>query len=831
MRTLPAILLVLAVLAPAAAGAQDVEMLAEHYGTRVPDAYLRLKAQNPRAFEFNRGRAARMQARLQLDTRQGAGPQLTLGPREGTVTGVYRVPVVLGLFSDTEASTGGYSRDEVQAAYFSGQPGTITGYYSEVSGSRVTLEGDVQDWVRAAVTRADATGGASGLGVNTVGPFIVSLLDQLPPDIDWGLYDDDGPDGVPNSGDDDGFVDVLAVIHPTKGAECDGATNLIWSHRWSLSSSMTSPDDHPYTTQTPAANGGFIKVDDYVVEPVYACDGTDLNEIGTFTHELGHAFGLPDLYDTVDIDGKTAGAGNWDLMATGSWGCDGQTPSSPCQLSAWSKAQLGWVDVVDVAPDTDLGTVSIPPVETSGVVYRLPGQDGSGEYYLLENRQRVGFDSHLPAAGLLVWQINPTKVARFWTVNAINGSPPWGVWLREADGRNDLVTPGAGRGEASDVFPLVDNTAFHAATTPASRSYAGTPLGTTLLDITRFGQDVTLRLSTRMPTTTLSTEGGSGQLGPFTVDGSSVPDDPHTFTSAPFTTHELTAAAGELISEGVRRPFVGWSDDAEAGRARTVTTGLDDAAYVARYGGEQVQLAVTLNDGVDGVTPATFVSDPPSEDLWYADGTQVTLQVVPRTGFAFLQWTGALAGQPNPAVVTMNGPLSAGADFQVTYKVPTGTVSFPAAQVQNMILKPDNGTPPFRWTILSGTPPDGVNLDAFGGLTGTALEVGTFPVDVEVKDAIGLTGQGTVTLDVGLPEGSVMDMAGAFLLSSPAMDKAHQRFFDAQGNQNGSYDLGDFRAWVLAHPEYPLTAPQSAVVTGSRRTVIIPLKPEREDAP
>ena len=39
--------------------------------------------------------------------------------------------------------------------------------------------------------------------------------------IDWGQFDNDGPDGIPNSGDDDGFVDVLAVMHPTPGlASC-----------------------------------------------------------------------------------------------------------------------------------------------------------------------------------------------------------------------------------------------------------------------------------------------------------------------------------------------------------------------------------------------------------------------------------------------------------------------------------------------------------------------------------------------------------------------------------------------------------------------------------
>jgi hypothetical protein len=31
-------------------------------------------------------------------------------------------------------------------------------------------------------------------------------------------------------------------------------------------------------------------------------------------------------------------------------------------------------------------------------------------------------------------------------------------------------------------------------------------------------------------------------------------------------------------------------------------------------------------------------------------------------------------------------------------------------------------------------------------------------------------------------------------------------FLDRQGNADGAYDLGDFRAWVLANPSLPLSA-------------------------
>ncbi|MBT3773555.1 MAG: hypothetical protein HOF87_03330, partial [Gemmatimonadales bacterium] len=215
----PRLLVVVAlVFGPAASVAQDVEMLGDRYGTEPPAAYYQALAGDPEAFRFAHGRPARMRAQMAAVGNTGPGPLRILGPREGPVTGTYRIPVITGLFADSpEGADLAHSITEVQAAYFGANPGTITDFYSEISGGRITLEGDVQDWTKASFTRAQATGGNSGLSSGTTGAFILQLVIRLK-DVDWGLYDNDGPDGMPNSGDDDGFVDALAVIHPTAGA-------------------------------------------------------------------------------------------------------------------------------------------------------------------------------------------------------------------------------------------------------------------------------------------------------------------------------------------------------------------------------------------------------------------------------------------------------------------------------------------------------------------------------------------------------------------------------------------------------------------------------------
>jgi M6 family metalloprotease-like protein len=829
MRVSSIVYSVLLLVVPGSPGvAQDVELLAERYGTALPDGYRRTVRADPEAFRFVHGRAARL--RVELAEAGGdmarirslpAGPRPVIGPREGPVTGTFRIPVVLGLFSDSPAAP--FTAEAIQEAYFGEASGSITAYYAEASRGLANLVGDVQQWVQTDRTRAETTGGESGLVSGTVGPFIKDLLERLP-EMDWGLYDNDGPDGLPNSGDDDGFVDALAVLHPTRGAECGGSDqdDRVWSHRWTL----TSASGSPYVTGSAAAIGGFIRIDDYVIQPTVSCTGGELSEIGVFTHELGHAFGLPDLYDTYPDNGKHSGAGNWDLMATGSWGCDSHSPERPCHLGAWSKAVLGWVDVVPLAPDTDHGAMTIPPVQTSGTVFRVDGGDGSGEYFLLENRQRQGFDLKLPAAGLLIWHIDPSAVAARWPVNTINGFQRMGVWLRQADGLNQLGVPGSGRGDANDPFPqegaLRENRVFHAAAQPSARTHDDVATGTTITDIRRVGDNVELRLSTRFSRITVSSTGDTGSGGLFSVDGVGVPEPTYTFLSAPFDERSVEAAPGDPIEDGVRRPFLRWLDDAQAPRVRTLETPMDDLALTAEYGGRQVELSIVTMGGVNDIEPATYSTQPPSDDLWFDDGALVTVEAVTKTGFDFLGWTGALAGQPNPATVSMLGPVHAGASFLLTYTLSPTTVNLTAAVTESVQLEPENGNPPFTWWVVQGALPRGLALDNGGTVRGAAVEVGSFPLTLEVWDAIGLTARGEVTLVVAEPTFSTGQLASPFLLSGEPLDPIQTRFLDTQGNGNGAYDLGDFRAWILAHPGLPLSAPLRALVAPPR-TVRIPM--------
>lgn len=813
---------------PVATVAQDVEMLGERYGTVPPAGYFAELIRDTRAFSFGSGRPARFRAAMEGIAEDEPGPLRILGPRNGPVIGTFRIPVIFGLFSDSpEAESMPFGPDDVRTTYFGSEPRSVTDFYAEVSGGRVELLGDIEEWARADVTREEATGGKSGLVRGTTGVFIKQVLAELS-DVDWGLYDNDGPDGVPNSGDDDGKVDALAVMHPTRGGECGGLDkdNRIWAHKWRLSAAANSS----FVTSILRAGGsGFIQIDDYFIQGVLACGEIEqkLNEIGVFTHEVGHAFGLPDLYDTnSSLDGKHGGAGNWDLMSSGSWGCNGQDASTPCHLGAWSKEMLGWANVTTVAADIDLGTVTLPPVETSGEILRIDAGDGSREYFLLENRQRLGFDEHLFGEGLLIWHIDQDVVQGRWGINWINALAHRGVWLRQADGRDDLGNPsassGSSRGDGSDPFPgLAANTAFHAVSTPAATSVLGTATGLTLIDIESVGDDVTFRLLTRFPRISMRAEGGEVGSGLFSVDGAPSEDAPYSFTSVPFVEHSVEAANGDVVSPGIRNPFTGWADDPGGSRSRTIEVPLDDMELVALYSGRQVELSVEMEGGQPGIDPAVIATVPASPDLWFTEGAEVAVEAVTRTGFDFLGWTGALAGQPNPTTITMAAPVQAGANFTLTYAVPDLTIPVSAATEQDLQLEVENGNAPIFWTVIDGELPGGIQLFGSGSVTGAALELGSYPVTLQARDALGLTGQGEVTFVVEKPEIPLEELASWFLAVGPQLDHNQRTFLDRQGNGDGSYDLGDFRAWVLDNPGLPFTANFVSVM--GPRTIVVPM--------
>jgi hypothetical protein len=226
-----------------------------------------------------------------------------------------------------------------------------------------------------------------------------------------------------------------------------------------------------------------------------------------------------------------------------------------------------------------------------------------------------------------------------------------------------------------------------------------------------------------------------------------------------------------------------------------------------------VQVKLAVRGEQFGVAPGTVTASPVCPDFWCPAGTLVTFTATPTTGFGFKGWTGALAGQSNPARYQLDAPVDVAVDFELTYRVQGGAShSFEAATPQELVLTAENGSSPIGWRLQGGRLPTGLTLSSAGVVTGVALETGQFPITVEARDASGLVATGTITLEVGRPRMGVDALVGVFLLGTPAPTEAQRSYLDHNGNQNGFYDLGDLRMFLRANPALPATAAQRAMV-------------------
>ena len=269
---------------------------------------------------------------------------------------------------------------------------------------------------------------------------------------DFSKYDWDG----------DGEVDQVFVLYAGHGEASYKDANTIWPHMHYLSASDYGK----------ALSLDGVTVDTYACSSELNGDG-NLDGIGTFCHEFSHCMGFPDLYDTSS-DGGWFGMGDFDLMCSGSYNGDSKCPAG---YSAYEKAECGWLtlkDMTDVEKETSIAGVQ--PMSADGDAYVIKNKGHEDEYYILENRQKTGWDSYLPASGLMITHVDYD--ADIWDWNMPNTSGKY----EDANGNtktNDhqrLTIFRAGKstdeyGDASDLYPYGSNNSLTKTSSPASTLY------------------------------------------------------------------------------------------------------------------------------------------------------------------------------------------------------------------------------------------------------------------------------------------------------------------------------------------------------------------------
>lgn len=373
-------------------------------------------------------------------------------PSQVSSAGTLKVLVILVDFPDMQGSE---SKEHYEDLLFSSNTfstKSMREYFEEVSSGKLLITGDVFGWYRMPQNLTYYANNNNGTGdtyPRNTRKLIEDAIIAANTDVNYSDYDNDG----------DGMVDAIFVVHAGQGAEVTGNKNHIWSHRWSIS---------------PMVLDG-VQIKDYTIEPE---DG----RIGVFSHELTHVFGIPDLYDT---DKSSMGIGDWCLMAGGSWNNNGRTPAHP---SAWVKKKLGWINPVNLM--TNKTSVSLKDVEISqGKTYRLWTNGTLGkEYFLIENRQKKGFDSYLQGKGLLVFHIDENMISN-------SDEDHYLVALEQADGQKRLER-NLSRGDIGDPYPgSTNNSKFDANSNPSNQSYSGADTKVSITNIREQNEIVTCDIS------------------------------------------------------------------------------------------------------------------------------------------------------------------------------------------------------------------------------------------------------------------------------------------------------------------------------------------------
>lgn len=161
----------------------------------------------------------------------------------------------------------------------------------------------------------------------------------------------------------------------------------------------------------------------------------------------------------------------------------------------------------------------------------------------------------------------------------------------------------------------------------------------------------------------------------------------------------------------------------------------------------------------------------------------------------------------NSITVRVDRALGGNAGFEITVTngSPAAVALDPSAQpAQATAAVPyefqfaaTGGDGSYAWSQSSGDLPEGLALSAAGLLSGTPLAAGDFSFEVTVSSA-GQSAAGTVALSVVAPALSSAAVLDQLLGTGSTLSQTDLDYLDLVGNRDGSFDLGDFYAWLRA---------------------------------
>ena len=353
-------------------------------------------------------------------------------------TGTIRIPVILVEFSDLSFTIDSpaecFSRFYNEEHYSdNGSTGSVADYYKASSFGKLNLQFDIYGPYQLSDTEEYYGGNTSNSSTKNAQELVKEAVRlAYASGVDFSQYDSNN----------DSQIDNISIITAGHNEAEGGGEKCIWPHQSSVWNSTRI---------------GNVNMGSYLmISELRGSRGSLMANIGTYCHEFGHVLGLPDLYDTTDkSDGSsTYTVGTWDVMCSGPYNNSSRTPPL---YSAFERFVTGWLTPEQI---TTAGNLTLEPIETSNTACLIasakhnmqPLNPSPSEYFLIENRQRVGWDSVsacLPGTGLLISHI--TYSYQEWNNNTFNNSTPLGYDIVEA------YNSAPSASSATDTYPGTAN--------------------------------------------------------------------------------------------------------------------------------------------------------------------------------------------------------------------------------------------------------------------------------------------------------------------------------------------------------------------------------------
>lgn len=389
-------------------------------------------------------------------------PDIATINRTSPVAGTRKALIILAEFSDLKFRHDNSDFDRLFNEYgytLHGATGSVADYFTEVSEDQLNLEATV---IGPFKTSRPMSFYGKNSAVNSVdsNPWMLfsEALDYAAKNVDLCDYDCDN----------DGFIDNIHIIYAGYGEEAGASSDAIWAHESTFSPQYISPG---------------LYIDRYSCSPeLRGNQGSIITTIGPPCHEICHALGAMDFYDTdYAANGQFDGTGNWDVMGSGSWNNEGRTPAWP---NPYIRAyNFQWTVPTPLEENGEY----IIDGDSPRKIYRINTPEDN-DFYLIDFHSQESFMSAEPSKGLLIYHVGPDIDTRAET-NSINSSYPQQCYPVCASSSYPYPVKGqysyGSINSSGCPFPgSTGNTLFDGNSTPAAMTISGKDAGFGISDIT-----------------------------------------------------------------------------------------------------------------------------------------------------------------------------------------------------------------------------------------------------------------------------------------------------------------------------------------------------------